>query len=89
MGAKMDVDGKICVVEGISAFMGARVRACDLRAGVAMVIAGLAAEGITEVFDIEHIERGYENLVEKLQAIGGRISRVTEKKPVLEAGKIG
>jgi len=56
---------------------GAPVHACDLRAGAAMVIAGLAAEGVTEIDSIHHIERGYENLVEKLAAVGAHI-RVVE-----------
>ncbi len=76
MGAKIQVDGKTAVIEGVSALMGAPVRACDLRAGAALVIAGLSANGITEVEDISHIERGYEHIVEKLTAVGARIKRV-------------
>ncbi|MBR5542753.1 MAG: UDP-N-acetylglucosamine 1-carboxyvinyltransferase [Oscillospiraceae bacterium] len=76
MGAKIQVDGKTAIVEGVERLMGAPVRACDLRAGAALVIAGLAASGTTEVEDISHIERGYEHIVEKLQAIGAHIRRV-------------
>lgn len=76
MGAKIQVDGKTAVVEGIEALTGAPVRACDLRAGAALVIAGLCAEGVTEVEDVLHIERGYEHIVEKLSAVGASICKV-------------
>lgn len=76
MGAKIQVDGKIGVIEGVSRLTGAPVRACDLRAGAALVIAGLCAEGRTEVEEIHHIERGYENFVSKLQSIGADIECV-------------
>lgn len=78
MGAKASVDGKLCIVDGIERFMGATVQACDLRAGAALVIAGLCASGITEVQEIYHVERGYENFVEKLTAIGANIRKVTD-----------
>lgn len=77
MGAKIQVDGKIAVIEGVSALTGAPVKACDLRAGAAMVIAGLCAIGTTEVEDVYHIERGYENLVEKLKNAGADIECVS------------
>ncbi|MBO5340690.1 MAG: UDP-N-acetylglucosamine 1-carboxyvinyltransferase [Oscillospiraceae bacterium] len=77
MGASIQVDGKVAVIEGVEKLTGAPVHACDLRAGAAMVIAGLAAEGVTEIDSIHHIERGYENLVEKLAAVGADI-RVIE-----------
>ena len=77
MGAKIQVDGKIAIIEGVSELTGAKVRACDLRAGAAMVIAGLAAHGTTEVEEISYIERGYEGLVEKLKGLGADITRVT------------
>jgi len=73
MGASVQVDGKVAVIEGVDHLTGAPVHACDLRAGAAMVIAGLAAQGVTEVDSIHHIERGYENLVEKLAAVGADI----------------
>ena len=78
MGAAIQVDGKVAVIEGVEKLTGAPVNACDLRAGAAMVIAGLAAEGVTEVDSIHHIERGYENLVEKLAAVGADI-RIVER----------
>lgn len=83
MGAKIQVDGKIAVIEGVKALTGAPVKACDLRAGAAMVIAGLCAIGTTEVEDVFHIERGYENLVEKLRGVGADIEcvNVIEKVP--------
>ena len=76
MGAKIQVDGKVAVIEGVESFSGAKVQACDLRAGAAMVIAGLAANGDTEIDSIHHIERGYENIVEKLAAVGADIQLV-------------
>ncbi len=75
MGAQIQVDGKTAIVEGVESLTGAPVKACDLRAGAALVIAGLAAKGTTEVEDISHIERGYEHIVEKLTALGARIRR--------------
>ena len=77
MGASVKVEGKLAVVEGVEALRGACVRAVDLRAGAAMVIAGLAAEGTTYIEDIRHIERGYEDLVGKLASVGADICRET------------
>ncbi len=76
MGARIQVDGKVAVIEGVEALTGAPVHACDLRAGAAMVIAGLAAQGVTEIDGIHHIERGYETLVEKLASVGADIRTV-------------
>ena len=76
MGAHIQVDGKVAVIEGVPQLTGAPVNACDLRAGAAMVIAGLAAQGITEVGDIHHIERGYEDLVGKLSGVGAQIRTI-------------
>jgi len=73
MGANIHVDGKIAVVQGVEQLRAAPVRACDLRAGAAMVIAGLCAEGSTRIEDIHYIERGYENIVEKLRGVGADI----------------
>ena len=78
MGAHIQVDGKVAVIEGVEALTGAPVHACDLRAGAAMVIAGLAARGITEVDSVQHIERGYEMLVEKLTGLGADIQLLEE-----------
>ena len=75
MGANIHVDGKIAVVEGVTELKAAPVRAFDLRAGAAMVIAGLAAKGVTEVEQVTLIERGYENLVEKLVGLGADMYR--------------
>ncbi len=77
MGARIQVDGKVAVIEGVDHLSGAPVHACDLRAGAAMVIAGLAAQGVTEIDGIHHIERGYETIVEKLAAVGADIRTVT------------
>ncbi len=75
MGASIMVDQKKAVIEGVSKLHGASVIATDLRAGAAMVIAGLAAEGCTEIGDIYHIERGYENIVDKLREVGADIEK--------------
>jgi len=77
MGAEAHVDGRVAVIEGGRKLSGAPVQACDLRAGAAMVIAGLCASGVTEVEDIHYIERGYENFVEKLRSLGADIELVS------------
>ena len=76
MGADIQVDGRIAIIEGGAKLTGAPVMACDLRAGAAMVIAGLCASGTTEIEDIHYIERGYENFVGKLRKLGADISIV-------------
>ena len=76
MGANIKVDTKIAVISGVDKLQGCHLRACDLRAGAALVIAGLVAEGTTVVEEIEYIERGYENLIAKLQGLGATIKRV-------------
>ena len=88
MGARIQVDGKVAVIEGVEQLTGAPVNACDLRAGAAMVIAGLAAEGVTEVDSIHHIERGYENLVEKLIGVGAdiRMIHVPDEETAVQVG---
>ena len=73
MGARIQVDGHVAVIEGVDHLTGAPVRACDLRAGAAMVVAGLAAEGITEIDSVHYIERGYEDIVQKLRNVGADI----------------
>ncbi|HIZ82443.1 MAG TPA: UDP-N-acetylglucosamine 1-carboxyvinyltransferase [Candidatus Mediterraneibacter pullistercoris] len=80
MGAQVKVDGNSATIEGVLAFSGARVSAPDLRAGAALCIAGLAADGITIVDDIVYIQRGYERFEEKLQSLGGVIEKVTNEK---------
>lgn len=77
MGADISVDGKVAVIEGTGELMGAPVKACDLRAGAALIIAGLAASGITEIEDIFHIERGYDCMEGKLRALGADIEKVS------------
>ena len=77
MGAQIQVDGKVAVVEGTEALTGAPVCATDLRAGAAMIIAGLVAKGVTEIEDIHYIDRGYEDIVEKLRTLGADIKRVS------------
>ena len=78
MGAQVQVDGRVALIEGVDKLYGAPVAACDLRAGAAMVIAGLCAEGTTEVEDVHYIERGYENFVGKLRGIGADIALVSD-----------
>ena len=77
MGAKIQVDGKVAVVEGVEQLSGAQVKALDLRAGVALVQAALSAKGTSEIEDIHWVERGYEDLIGKLQKIGADIKKVT------------
>ena len=80
MGADIQVESNIAIISGVKRYTGARVNAPDLRAGAALVIAGLAAEGITVVDDIYYIQRGYEALEEKLTKIGAKIARVEDEK---------
>ncbi len=81
MNANIQVDGKVAVVTGVETLKSAPVFANDLRAGAAMVIAGLIANGTTEIENIELIDRGYEDLVEKLSGLGANIKRVTINEP--------
>ena len=73
MGANIQSDDHVAVIEGVDHLQGAPVQACDLRAGAAMVIAGLCAQGVTELSQVQFIERGYEGLVDKLRAVGADI----------------
>ncbi|MCI8430417.1 MAG: UDP-N-acetylglucosamine 1-carboxyvinyltransferase [Lachnospiraceae bacterium] len=82
MGASVKVEGNVAVISGVDRFTGARVSAPDLRAGAALVIAGLAAEGITIVDDIYYIERGYENLDLKFRELGAKIEKVASEKEI-------
>lgn len=82
MGANIKVESNIAIINGVEKYSGARVSAPDLRAGAALVIAGLAAEGITIVDDIYYIERGYERFEEKLAALGGQIKKVSSEKEI-------
>lgn len=81
MGANISVDGKIAVVNGVKELIGAPVKAIDLRAGAAMIIAGLSAKGVTSIENIHYIERGYENIIEKLSALGADIKKIVEPDP--------
>ena len=76
MGAKIHVSGRIAVVTGTQTLSGASVSATDLRGGAAMVLAGLAANGKTEIRQISHIDRGMRRSKQLLQGVGGRITRV-------------
>jgi UDP-N-acetylglucosamine 1-carboxyvinyltransferase len=79
MGARISVQGRDAHIEGIDEFTPANVRAVDLRAGAAMVIAALSAHGTTFIDDIYHIERGYEDMVGKLRSVGADIKRISDK----------
>ena len=91
MGADITVNGKVALIEGKGKLMGAPVKACDLRAGAALIIAGLAASGVTEIEDIFHIERGYDCMEGKLRALGANIEKVsvpdTQSKSDKENGR--
>lgn len=88
MGASISVDGRVAVVEGGTKLTGSRVASTDLRAGAAMVIAGLMANGVTEVYNIKYIDRGYENFEAKLKSLGAQITRRTENKDGKRVGHI-
>lgn len=81
MGAKIKVDGKVAIISGTEKLTSAPVKATDLRAGAAMVLAGLVAEGTTEIENVEFIDRGYDNIVEKLSMVGADIRRVEFIEP--------
>ena len=78
MGAKITAQGKSAFFDGVEKLYGAPVYSTDLRAGAALIIAGVAAEGITEIYNLEHIDRGYEDIEGRFRAIGANIKRVTE-----------
>lgn len=78
MGANVKIEGRSAIIEGRTQLTGAKVKATDLRAGAALILAGLTAEGVTEITDIEHIERGYVNIHDKLKELGANIERVDE-----------
>ena len=77
MGANIKIDGKVAIVEGVSQLTGCNVKATDLRAGAAMILAGLVANGQTEIGEVYHIDRGYTNIEEKFIKLGANIERVT------------
>ena len=84
MGAQIKVDGQSAYVEGIDHLMGAPVQATDLRAGAALIVAGLAAHGVTEVHNAIYIDRGYENIEQKLSKLNAQIVRKKDDLTLLE-----
>ena len=78
MGADIKAEGKVAVIDGVRRLYGAPVRATDLRGGAALVVAGLGAEGTTEVCDIKYIDRGYENIEKAFSSVGGAVKRIQE-----------
>ncbi len=83
MGVQVQVDGKVAVFQGVKQLTGAPVKAMDLRGGAALVIAALQARGVTEIEDVQHIERGYEDMVDKIRGLGGDISRISQPDAVV------
>jgi len=84
MGAQVTVDDRIAVVQGVKRLTGAQVKASDLRAGAALIIAGLMADGTTEIVNIKYVDRGYDHIENKLISIGADIARipVEEDEPI-------
>ncbi|MBQ2626976.1 MAG: UDP-N-acetylglucosamine 1-carboxyvinyltransferase [Eubacterium sp.] len=84
MGANVKIEGNTAIIDGVSQLTGARISAPDLRAGAALVIAGLAAEGVTVVDDIVYIQRGYEDFAGKLRSLGAEIEQVREEREIMK-----
>jgi UDP-N-acetylglucosamine 1-carboxyvinyltransferase len=82
MGANIKVEGNVAVIEGVATLKGAQVNALDLRAGAALVLAGLGAEGYTIVEDIHFIQRGYEDFPQKITKLGGTIGVVNDDREI-------
>ena len=78
MGAKITSQGKSAFFEGVEELTGAPVYASDLRAGAALIVAGIIAKGTTEIYNLEYIDRGYENIEEKFCSLGANIKRINE-----------
>ena len=78
MGAKITAQGKSAIFEGVDELFGAPVYSTDLRAGAALIVAAVSANGTTEIYNLEHIDRGYENIEEKFRKIGANIQRIKE-----------
>ena len=91
MGAQIQVDGNLAIIEGVDHLSGAPLQACDLRAGAAMVIAALAAYGTSEITGVQYIERGYEDVIQKFRKLGGNITavEVPEESETLNVGCVG
>ena len=81
LGAHIQVDGRVAVIEGVEKLTGAHMEACDLRAGAAMIIAAMAAEGTSEITNVHYVERGYEDIIGKLTGLGADIRVVDEPDP--------
>ena len=79
MGAKITPQGKTAIFEGVDKLIGAPIYATDLRAGAALLIAGIIAEGTTELYNIHYIDRGYEHIEDKFRKLGANIQRITEE----------
>ena len=82
MGAQITAQGKSAIFEGVESLYGATVYSTDLRAGAALIIAGIVAQGTTEIYNLDHIDRGYENIKEKFRNIGANIKRVKDELDV-------
>ena len=79
MGAKIIAQGTSAIFEGVKSLTGSPVSASDLRAGAALIIAGVCADGVTEIHNLHHVDRGYEHIEEKFKNIGAKIERVEEE----------
>ena len=88
LGAQISVDGRIAIIEGVESLTSAPVKATDLRAGAAMIIAGLSIKGETQIENIVHIERGYEDIVEKLRGVGADIEKRVATNPVIKTNQL-
>jgi UDP-N-acetylglucosamine 1-carboxyvinyltransferase len=88
MGADIKVKGNIAIIQGVPKLSGAPVTGTDLRASAALIVAGLAAEGMTTFKGLQHLDRGYENIETKLRGLGARIQRVKETEPAIAPDRI-
>ena len=88
MNAKMKIEGRSVIVEGLHTLQGAQVQSTDLRAAAALILAGLCAEGITEVTQLHHLDRGYVDFAGKLQKLGADVKRVTEKESTDQVAEV-
>src|SRR5690625_6797344 len=88
MNAQAKIEGRSVIVEGPSELQGAEVAATDLRAGAALILAGLRSKGVTRVTELKHLDRGYVNLTEKLAALGANIHRTDRKSTRLNSSHV-
>ena len=84
LGAQIKIEGRCAIIEGVEKLQGAVVRATDLRAGAALLLAGLFADGTTEITDIHHIDRGYEGIEQKLKSLGANIQRLSDRSQFVD-----